>query len=120
MTGNFKIGIDGNDGYRLYINDKLVLDNWKKQSYSTKLVNHYFEKDKDYDIRIEYFEPAGNAWFRLIWDVGVKDSSQYQIDEAVKLAKRSDIAIVVVGIEEGEFKDRALLALPGLQEEMIN
>ena len=68
VTGNYKIGIDGNDGYRLYINNKLVIDNWKKQSYSTKLANWYFEKGKVYDIRIEYFEPAGNAWLRLIWN----------------------------------------------------
>ena len=119
VTGHYKIGVDGNDGYRLYINDKLILDNWRKQSYSTKLVNHYFEKGKDYDIRIEYFEPAGNAWFRLIWNVGVKDSSEQKIQEAVQLAKTSDVAIVVAGIEEGEFNDRASLALPGLQEELI-
>lgn len=119
VSGNYKIGIDGNDGYRLYINDKIVIDNWKKQSYSTKLVNYNFEKGKDYNIRIEYFEPAGNAWFRLIWTVGVKDSSEHKITKAVQLARNSDVAIVVAGIDEGEFNDRASLALPGLQEEMI-
>ena len=35
------------------------------------------------------------------------------------MAKTSDVAIVVAGIEEGEFNDRASLALPGSQEEMI-
>lgn len=119
VTGNYKIGIDGNDGYRLYINNKLIIDNWKKQSYSTKLVNHYFKKGKAYDIRLEYFEPAGNAWLRLIWNVGVKDSSEIKINQAVQLAKTSDVAVVVAGIEEGEFNDRALLALPGKQEELI-
>ena len=119
VTGNYKIGIDGNDGYRLYINNKMVIDNWKKQSYSTKLANYYFEKGKAYDIRIEYYEPAGNAWFRLIWNVGIKDSSEIKIREAVQLAKNSDVAVVVAGIEEGEFNDRASLALPGMQEEMI-
>ena len=119
-TGNYKIGIDGNDGYRLYINNKIVIDNWKKQSYSTKLANYFFEKNRAYDIRIEYFEPAGNAWFRLIWTVGIKDSSEQKIKEAVQLAKTSDVAIVVAGIDEGEFNDRASLAFPGRQEEMIN
>ena len=118
-TGTYKIGIDGNDGYRLYINENLVIDNWRKQTYSTRLVNYHFEKGLDYDIRIEYFEPAGNAWFRLIWNVGVKDSSELKIKQAVELARNSDVAIVVAGIEEGEFNDRASLALPGLQEELI-
>ena len=119
VTGNYKIGIDGNDGYRLYINNKIAIDNWKKQSYSTLLTNHYFEKGKTYDIRIEYYEPAGNAWFRLIWNAGIKDSSEFKIREAVQLAQNNDVAVIVAGIEEGEFNDRASLCLPGLQEELI-
>jgi beta-glucosidase len=39
--------------------------------------------------------------------------------EAVKLARESDVAIIVAGINEGEFQDRAFLSLPGHQEEMI-
>ena len=35
------------------------------------------------------------------------------------LAKRSDVAVVVAGLEEGEFRDRAFLKLPGRQEELI-
>ncbi len=119
VTGKYKIGIDGNDGYRLYINNQLIIDNWKKQSYSTRLSDYYFEKGKSYDLRVEYFEPAGNAWLRLIWTVGVKDSSEQKINEAVALAKNSDVAVVVAGIDEGEFNDRALLTLPGKQEQLI-
>lgn len=118
-TGRFNIGIDGNDGYRLYINNRLLIDNWQKQSYHTRLAPYYFEKGKAYDIRVEYYEPSGNAWFRLIWDMDVKDSSEQKIAEAVALARRSDIAIVVAGIEEGEFNDRASLQLPGKQEKLI-
>ena len=42
-----------------------------------------------------------------------------KIREAVAAANQSDIAVVVAGIEEGEFRDRAMLNLPGKQEEMI-
>src|SRR5262249_18003354 len=34
-------------------------------------------------------------------------------------ARKSDVAIVVAGLEEGEFRDRAFLSLPGHQEELI-
>ncbi|MFZ4414808.1 MAG: glycoside hydrolase family 3 C-terminal domain-containing protein, partial [Bacteroidales bacterium] len=119
-TGKFKIGIDGNDGYRLYLNNKLVIDNWKKLSKQTLLTDYSFEKGKTYDLRIEYYEPAGNAFFRLVWNADVVNKDTEEINKAVELAKKSEVAIVVVGIEEGEFRDRAYLSLPGRQEEMIN
>lgn len=95
------------------------IDNWEKQSYHTRLAPVYFEKGKAYAIRIEYREPAGNAWFRLIWTVGIKDDAEERIRAAVAAVQQSDVAIIVAGIEEGEFRDRASLALPGKQEELI-
>lgn len=118
-TGTFKIGIDGNDGYRLYIDKKLIIDNWTKRTKQTILADYPFEKGKEYDIRIEYYEPTGNAWFNLVWDVGVNNNEKGKIDKAVAMANESDVAVVVVGIEEGEFRDRAYLNLPGKQEELI-
>ncbi|QEC66118.1 beta-glucosidase [Panacibacter ginsenosidivorans] len=118
-TGNFKIGLDGNDGFRLYINNKLIIDNWKKQTYSTLLTDYYFEKAKQYDIRIEFFEPNGNAHLKLIWNVDVNNNWKQKIQEAVTTAQKADVAIVTVGIHEGEFQDRAMLSLPGHQEELI-
>lgn len=118
-TGKFKIGLDGNDGFRLYINNQLLVDNWKKQSYHTLLSDFFFEQNKEYDVRIEFFEPVGNAHIKLIWNVDVPDDADKKIGEAVSVAKQSDVVIVAVGIEEGEFRDRAMLALPGKQEELI-
>lgn len=118
-TGRFKIGIKGDDGYRLYINNKPVLDNWKKQTVQTKVVDYEFKKDQEYDIKIEFFETTGNVWFSLVWNVGVEESWKNEISKAVTIARQSDVAIVVVGIEEGEFKDRAFLSLPGHQEKLI-
>ncbi|MDX9848404.1 MAG: glycoside hydrolase family 3 N-terminal domain-containing protein [Tenuifilaceae bacterium] len=118
-TGRFKIGIDGNDGSRLYINEKLLIDNWKKQSYSTKLADYQFEKGKEYDIKVEFFESSGSVWFNMIWDIGVEKNATNQIKEAIAIAKKTEQIIVVAGIEEGEGRDRAHLGLPGRQEEMI-
>ncbi len=118
-TGTFEIGVEGDDGYRIFINGKLVLDNWKKQSYQTKTVKYSFQNDKVYDLRVEYFETIGNARFNLIWNLGVEDNTDAKIQEAVRAAKKSDIALVVAGIKEGEFQDRAYLSLPGKQEELI-
>jgi beta-glucosidase len=121
VTGTHRIGIDGNDGYRLFLDDSLIIDNLPKATRRTRLAEVHFEAGRRYDLRLEYHEPAGDAWLRLVWDVGVPATADRDrdIDAAVALAARSDAAVVVAGIEEGEFRDRASLALPGRQEELI-
>lgn len=118
-TGKYKIGLEGNDGYRLYINNKLIIDNWKKQTYQASVADYSFVKGKSYDIQIEFFEANGNATIKLIWNVGVANDWKKKIQEAVAIAMQADVAIVTVGINEGEFQDRAMLSLPGHQEELI-
>jgi beta-glucosidase len=48
-----------------------------------------------------------------------KDGGRSAIDEAVRLAGGSDVAIVAAGIEEGEARDRSDIRLPGGQAELI-
>lgn len=118
-AGKFKIGLNGNDGFRLYINHKLLIDNWKKQSYSTLLTDFKFVTDSLYDISVEFFEPVGNAHIKLIWDVTAEQHWRKEIAQALNYARLADAVIVITSITEGEFRDRALLSLPGKQEEMI-
>jgi len=114
-----RIGLQANDGYRLYLDGRLIIDNWKKQSYGTMLADVRLEPGSSHELRLEYFESTGNAHVRLVWDAGVVDDARAQIDSAVTLARRSEVAVVVAGIEEGEFRDRAFLGLPGRQETLI-
>lgn len=118
-SGEFEIGLEGNDGFRLYVNDELIINRWLKQSYRKELVKYNFKKGKKYKIRVEFFESQGEGKIRLISNLFMKNDSEKKLSEAVKTAKKADIAVVVVGIEEGEFRDRASLKLPGKQEEMI-
>jgi beta-glucosidase len=119
QTGPVDIGLEGNDGYRLYINDQLVINNWQKQTHQTITTRLQVEKGKQYGIRIEFYEPAGNGHIRLLWNAGITNDKAAKIAAAVATAQKADIAIIVAGIHEGEFQDRALLSLPGYQEELI-
>jgi beta-glucosidase len=117
--GVAKLGVEGNDGYRLWVDDTLVLDNWRKQSYGAKLTNVGL-KPGPHAIKLEFFESTGIARVKLIWDAGVSgDDASKRIQEAVDLARASQVAVVVAGVQEGEFQDRAFLKLPGRQEELI-
>ncbi|MGD8817748.1 MAG: glycoside hydrolase family 3 C-terminal domain-containing protein, partial [Acidobacteriota bacterium] len=117
--GVARIGIEGNDGYRLWLDDELVIDNWRKVSFGRRLVLVDWQPGSRHALRLEYFESTGIARLRLVWDAGVIDDAERRIGAAVAAARAADAAIVVAGVEEGEFRDRALLALPGRQEELI-
>jgi len=119
-TGVRRIGVEGNDGYRLFLDGKLVVDNWRKQSYGARLADVTLRAGTTHDLKLEYFESTGNARVKLVWDAGVGNESRAKIDSAVVATRQSDVAIVVAGLEEGEFRDRAFLRLPGAQEELIN
>lgn len=118
-SGTFDIGLYGDDGYRLYIDNELIIDNWRKQTVRQVTEQYQFKKGKTYDIKLEFYETTGNVNLKLIWNLGLKDSYQKEIKNAVAMARKSDVAIVVAGIEEGEFRDRAYLSLPGHQEKLI-
>ena len=118
-TGTYKIGLSGNDGFKLYINNQLIINNWDKQSFHTSLVDYNFTAGNNYPIRVEFKEPNGNSTIKLIWNMDVVNTVEEKITEAVAIAQKSKVAVVVVGLEEGEFRDRASLQLPGEQEQLI-
>ncbi len=118
-SGLYRIGIDGNDGYRLYLNDSLLLDRHIPGSAGLHMAPWQFLEGDTCDIRVEYAEPLGNSHFRLVWDYLSVTEPVDEMSQAVKLAAECDLAVVVAGIEEGEFRDRASLRLPGRQEELI-
>jgi beta-glucosidase len=68
-----RIGVEGNDGYRLYLDGKLIVDNWVKRSYGTHIASVALRPGSSHDIRLEYFESTGNARVKLVWDAGVRN-----------------------------------------------
>lgn len=118
-SGARRLGVEGNDGYRLHVDGRLVIDNWTKRSYGTRTIDVAWPAGSSHDVRLEFFESTGNARIRLLWDAGVANDADQRIEEAVQLAREADASLIVAGVEEGEFRDRAFLSLPGRQEELI-
>lgn len=118
-SGRYQLGLRGNDGFRLFLNGKLIIDHWEKLSYSTKTVDMDFRKGEKYDLTVEFHENRGEANIELVWNYGLPD---YQKDfiNALQLAQQADYIIVTAGIHEGEFQDRSSLSLPGNQEQFID
>lgn len=118
-SGKYQLGLQGNDGFRLFLDGKMIVDRWEKLSYSTQTAEVNFTKNKEYDLKVEFRENRGEAHIELIWNYGIPDG-QKDFDEALKLAEEVDHIIITAGIHEGEFQDRSSLSLPGNQEEFIH
>lgn len=118
-TGKYQFGLHGNDGFRLYLDGKLIIDQWEKSGYSTKTAAIDFVKNRKYDIVIEFRESRGEGNIDLIWNYGI-DNYQKDFDDALKTAEKADHIIITAGIHEGEFQDRSSLELPGNQEQFIH
>ncbi len=110
------IGLSTDDGIRLWIDDELFIDSWNKGAIIEKKPIH-LDGGKKYKIRLETFEGQWGARAHLRWDYHKVD-----LDPAVEIAKRADIAIVVLGesrelVEEN--RDVATLDLKGNQVALI-
>ena len=116
-TSAYRFSITTDDGVRVFVDGKLVVDSWSDRAATADFFALSLEAGKQYDFRVEYYENSGDAMASLGWDI--KASANGEIREAVDLAKKSDAAIIAVGIIEGEGRDRAELNLPGTQEELI-
>jgi len=117
-SGDYKVTLTSDDGARLYLNGVKVIDDWSVHPAKTDEVKMHFEAGVPVEMKLEYYEQDGQASCQLGW--GMANDNKPEISEAVDLAKRSDVAVIVAGIIEGEGQDRAFLDLPGNQEELIN
>lgn len=116
-SGTYTLGFSSDDGVRLTLDGKLLIDSWFDRGATLDVVKLKLEAGRSYDLRIEYYENEGWAYAALVWDL--QRGADPRIQAAADAAKKSDVAIVAVGIIEGEGYDRANLDLPGEQERLI-
>ncbi len=115
--GKYEFIVSGDDGFRLYVDERLVIDSWRDQPTTMRAATIPLKGNTLYDIRLEYYESTGNAEVSFGW--------RKQIDpkelEAVRLAAKADVAVLCVGFNsetETEGADRAF-ELPAEQEQLI-
>ena len=117
-TGKYILNVASDDGVRFYVNDKLLIDDWKDHGEMTNFVDFEMEQNKLYKITLEYYENVGDAIVKLGWQLPGNDL----LSQALDVAKSSDLVVLFVGTSkhfESEGKDRESLALPNNQDELI-
>lgn len=124
VTRTYTFVTASDDGIRLFIDGKKLIDNWSDHGYREDSAKMELITGKPYDIKLEYYENVGGSFIVLAWDVPVdKDVQNSMVADAVRAASNADVAIVFVGTSnyfEGEGDDRiGGLKLPCNQDELI-
>jgi beta-glucosidase len=115
----FVQGPGENGGYRLYIDKKLVLDNWK-QWYAFVGEVPVALTSGPHEVELNYY--AKNGWGKTTANLGIVRPDTLVSAEAKTLAAHADAVILAPGFDtasEGESADRTFRLSPG-QDELIN
>ena len=130
VSGTYELAVSGDDGFRLYVEDRLVIEDWKdSRGTLVKTASLAFEAGRAYDVRLEYFEAVRDAEVHLGWTLpGAKEP----LAEALEAARAADVVVFVGGLSpevEGEemptsypgFRggDRTELGLPAPQQKLL-
>ncbi|MFC1543429.1 glycoside hydrolase family 3 C-terminal domain-containing protein [Candidatus Neomarinimicrobiota bacterium] len=128
VTGTYALGANGFTGFRITLEDSLLVRFRGSHEPRTTYENVELEAGRSYRIEVEFTEIQGDAHMRLLWSVPGRDLAA----EAEQAAEQADAIIMVMGLSprlEGEqmrvqvegFQggDRLTLKLPRIQEELI-
>ncbi len=124
VTGEYELSFTSDDGCRLWIDDKLVIDAWGGHSVRSDKAAIRLEAGKDYKIVSEYWNERDYAVAKLSWRPPVtgKADRLALYGSAGEMARKSDVVIAVMGINktiEREGKDREYITLPADQQEFL-
>jgi beta-glucosidase len=117
-SGGYVLRLTGDDGFRLFLDGKLLIEDWTDHAPRSLEARITLEAAKKYDLKIEYYERQQGAELRFAWLVPGPDP----IEEAVAAAQKSDVVIAAMGIStklEDEGRDRSELGLPEVQLKLL-
>jgi beta-glucosidase len=129
-SGTYEITIGANDGFRLFIDDRELVNGWQPnervRSVSAPLE---MQAGRAYDLRLEFFEDIRDAEIRLGWR---RPGAKPPAEEALDAARAADVVLFVGGltgdVEGEEMKvsfpgfaggDRTDLRLPHSQRKLL-
>src|SRR5271165_476410 len=120
--GDYLVFVQGpgeNGGYRLYVDKKLVFDNWKDWYAFVSEVSMTVAAGP-HQIELDYYAHSG--WGKTTANLGIVRPETLVTAEAKALAARADAVVLAVGFDtatEGESGDRTFRLPPG-QDELIS
>lgn len=124
VSGQYTFNFTSDDGCRLSIDDKQMIDSWSGHAVRTDSVSMYMEAGKDYQLKAEYYDNRDYAIAKLQWRVPqVEKKTRLDLyGEAGKAVRECETVVAVLGINksiEREGQDRYDIQLPADQREFL-
>ena len=124
VTGQYTLSFTSDDGCRLSIDGKMLIDAWRGHAVRTDTATIYLEAGKDYQLKAEYYDNRDYAVARLQWRVPQvgKVTRLDLYGEAGKAVRECETVVAVLGINksiEREGQDRYDIQLPADQMEFL-
>ncbi|HTP88165.1 MAG TPA: glycoside hydrolase family 3 C-terminal domain-containing protein [Bryobacteraceae bacterium] len=110
-THDYKLGFMGDDGYRVWLDGRLVVEDWGKHATTTRTAGVRLEAGHKYALKIEYFQDGGGAFATLIWS----HHQEHVLENAVAAAKKADAVVAVVGITSELEGEEMKVTVPGFE-----
>ncbi len=89
---NVSIDAATDDGVRVFIDGKKVIDDWRDRSPETDNYVMDMEAGKTYDIRIEYYQNGGGASARLSWTAENVKHTEYFSNQIALFCRTPEMA----------------------------
>lgn len=119
VSGNYILGISRQGDFKLKIDEKVIFDGHSDE-LKNDTVRFDFVAGNTYKVVAEY-KNGGSSYCSLRWQIpGSSNEDPYKAEKT--LAKKCDVAVVVLGINktiEMEGRDRKSISLPEDQERFI-
>jgi beta-glucosidase len=132
VSGKYRLGATADDGLRVYLDGKLIVEDWTEHAPTTRTGEVTLEAGRSYDLKFEYFEGRIGAVAKLVWQPPARQASGSPYAEALDVAKQADAVVLVLGISaqlEGEEMnvtepgfaggDRTDINLPARQQALL-
>ena len=75
--GNYTFRVTTDDGARLWVDDQLLIDQWRDQPATTFIASRSLSAGY-HSLRLEYYEHTSNAAIKLWWDTGTSTITDWR------------------------------------------
>jgi beta-glucosidase len=128
-SGEYVLGIVAEGAVRLFVDDKRVIDSWRKDTERPLSTTVQLEAGKPYKVRLEYAQLTSKGRIQFGWIIPGEDDA---LERAMAAAKQADHIVLTLGLTpdlEGESMsvaaegfnggDRTTIQLPATQKELL-